>query len=806
MPDKGKAKASDLHEAAADRRESSPGSHPIPPSSSQTQSPAPNRNPEHATGEHESEASRSQSDRRDNITDSEPRVNTVLRPQVSTPTGQGDPSETVSHVRGRDETRVEIAVGKEREDDSDEATGDGNAGGQPALDPDLAVHRRSVAGRGSEVRSGSRDHASDSPIPNIQIQPSTSSGTPTSTLPTPATVTPSSAPIDISTSLPNPDPSAPPPLMPSDLLPILHCLYCSSLLSYPTTLHCGHTVCARHVRSPTTVASKSPSHPHPHSLIKSLLHRTASPSPTRPPPSSQPSPPQQPDQPRPHRPPIVPSCPLPSCRPSPSPLHAAPAINIPSSSKVAYFPAPQTESPQELIRVPDPKLDVAVSKVLNLVVRAQDWCEQEFVPSRGDAEGTDGESDDSEGSDEDLYLDEEGPSSPTRTPPPRHPRKRDSADRPRKRRRRRFPRHHPPPHPNVPPEPTNLAARFEKELMSELTCEICFVLLYQPITTPCQHTFCNKCLQRSLDHSVTCPVCRQDLPGFAYFQDHAHNKVLLTILLKAFPAEYADRRRSLEEEERNTRLDTPIFICQLSFPGMPTLLHFYEPRYRLMLRRCLESPNPRFGMIMPPRAGGANGAGTDFGTMLEIRSVQMLPDGRSMVETWGVWRFRILERGIVDGYLAGRIERIDDYPVELDSTDLPLPIPSPSSSLRATTPPIFRSPAHPTSPNQPIGGTVSTSSLELNNDDLMTMCHGFLDQLRQGTAPWVVQRLNNTYGPMPTDPADFSFWMALVLPIDEHEKSKLLPIRSPRLRLRLVVHWIEQLNSNWWFSSGCVIL
>jgi Lon protease-like protein len=63
-----------------------------------------------------------------------------------------------------------------------------------------------------------------------------------------------------------------------------------------------------------------------------------------------------------------------------------------------------------------------------------------------------------------------------------------------------------------------------------------------------------------------------------------------------------------------------------------------------------------------------------------------------------------------------------------------------------------------------------------------------------------VQRLNNTYGPMPaadTDLSAFSFWVALVLPIDEHEKAKLLPIRSARLRLRLVVHWIEQLSENW---------
>ncbi|TFK55708.1 LON-domain-containing protein [Heliocybe sulcata] len=325
--------------------------------------------------------------------------------------------------------------------------------------------------------------------------------------------------------------------------------------------------------------------------------------------------------------------------------------------------------------------------------------------------------------------------------------------------------------------------------MAELTCEICYTLLYQPVTTPCQHTFCAKCLQRSLDHNNACPLCRQDLPPFHYFQDHPYNQVLLAIILKTFPETYAERGRTIEEEEKAARLDTPLFVCQLSFPGMPTLLHIFEPRYRLMLRRCLSSATPLFGMIMPPRSSSANGGQTEYGTMLEVRSVQMLPDGRSMVETWGVWRFRILERAIVDGYLVGRIERIDDFEEELEGVD--------GVDLES------------------YGGAASTSRVAApradlgsspTNEELMAVCHGFLDQLRHGTAPWVVQRLNNTYGPMPTTASEFSFWMALVLPIDEHEKAKLLPIRSPRLRLRLVVHWIEQLNSNWWFSSGCVIL
>ena len=34
-------------------------------------------------------------------------------------------------------------------------------------------------------------------------------------------------------------------------------------------------------------------------------------------------------------------------------------------------------------------------------------------------------------------------------------------------------------------------AEFEKELLSELTCEICFALMWQPVTTPCQHVSCS---------------------------------------------------------------------------------------------------------------------------------------------------------------------------------------------------------------------------------------------------------------------------------------------------------------------------
>ncbi|CDO76271.1 hypothetical protein BN946_scf184470.g29 [Trametes cinnabarina] len=644
---------------------------------------------------------------------------------------------------------------------------------------------------------------------------------------------------------------------PDALRPLLFCPLCSppALLRAPLTLHCGHTFCAAHFSSSSNAPSTSKA---PDSV------------------------------------PVLPSCPLPAC---------SSASRAPPSFSHA------------------PPLDVTVNKLLDVLalVSAQDR-----IPSPSFHDDSDDRTDSEHevDSDSDLeYLplpplspDSPSPlqhasssvpdssaleqttrhSSPRVNPNPRSRSRSHSSSSPRhhpRKRRRRLPRHasaaSSQPHPQPHRSDHDREARIEKELLSELTCEICFGLLWQPITTPCQHTFCTRCLFRSLDHSQTCPLCRQKLPGYDYFQQHPCNKVILAIILKAFPDAYAERGATIEAEEHDARLDTPVFVCQLSFPGMPTMLHFFEPRYRLMLRRCLESPNPCFGMIPPPRvappssSSGASSTGNDYGTMLAIRNVHMLPDGRSLVETWGTWRFRVMERGTLDGYMVARIERIEDYEEELDDSadvseepsgySLGDGVPRAEASGEAREPvrsqptgtrdspardeesahesPVnallgtvgadisiassssFRSRPGAIHPLQhPHGAAALPSALEPpnargeeadmsrmkqaehldalpasppspgprapTNAELMARCHAFIDQMREGT-PWVVQHLHNNYVPMPTDPASFSFWMALLLPIDEHEKAKLLPIRSPRLRLRLVVHWIEQLNSNW---------
>ena len=50
--------------------------------------------------------------------------------------------------------------------------------------------------------------------------------------------------------------------------------------------------------------------------------------------------------------------------------------------------------------------------------------------------------------------------------------------------------------------------------------------------------------------------------------------------------------------------------------------------------------------------------------MLEIRDVQYFPDGRSVVDTIGGRRFKVLSRGRREGYNTAKVEFILDNVIE----------------------------------------------------------------------------------------------------------------------------------------------
>lgn len=56
---------------------------------------------------------------------------------------------------------------------------------------------------------------------------------------------------------------------------------------------------------------------------------------------------------------------------------------------------------------------------------------------------------------------------------------------------------------------------------------------------------------------------------------------------------------------------------------------------------------------------------TDYGCMLEIHTLELLPDGRSFVDTVGGSRFKVLKRGQRDGYHTADIEYLEDLKVRV---------------------------------------------------------------------------------------------------------------------------------------------
>lgn len=131
---------------------------------------------------------------------------------------------------------------------------------------------------------------------------------------------------------------------------------------------------------------------------------------------------------------------------------------------------------------------------------------------------------------------------------------------------------------------------------------------------------------------------------------------LARLLQQWFPEEYAQRLLDSNAPQSEW---VPIFVCSLSAPFVPTPLHIFEPRYRLMMRRCVES-NQRFGMCLPCEEDDEEKDFADTGTMLFISKFEQLPDGRSLIETKGVSRFKVIERGELDGYSTALIQPYEE--------------------------------------------------------------------------------------------------------------------------------------------------
>ncbi len=320
-------------------------------------------------------------------------------------------------------------------------------------------------------------------------------------------------------------------------------------------------------------------------------------------------------------------------------------------------------------------------------------------------------------------------------------------------------------------------------IRSEMDCHVCYGMMLDPLTTTCGHTFCRKCVARVLDHSTLCPICRRHLPMPPGVLHYPSNQSLSKLLLTLCPESVAARAEAAAREESSapSGQTLPLFVCTLAYPSMPTFLHIFEPRYRLMIRRAIESGDRKFGMMLYNRRAEPQGdlGPTQFmqyGTLLHIVSMEMMPDGRSLIETRGVSTFRVKDWDMLDGYIMGNVERTDDIPLaeeeQIEATETGGP-PAAAHDLTAR----FD---------------------QMSTCDLLRVGRDFIARMQAASAPWLHERVLAAYGPPPDDPALFPYWLASILPIADDEKYKLLPARSVRERLKITARWVRRIEAQRW--------
>ncbi|KAM0860383.1 hypothetical protein ACQ4PT_046573 [Festuca glaucescens] len=284
------------------------------------------------------------------------------------------------------------------------------------------------------------------------------------------------------------------------------------------------------------------------------------------------------------------------------------------------------------------------------------------------------------------------------------------------------------------------ARRPRLDRTDDFECTLCFKLLFEPVTTPCGHSFCRSCLHQSMDHGNKCPMCRTVL--FIGPRTYPISVTLSNVIQRNFPEEYAERR---SEHETTTYAGVdlmPLFVMDVVLPCQKMALNIFEPRYRLMVRRVMEG-NHRMGMVA---IDSATGTVADCGCEVEILECEPLPDGRFYLEVEGSRRFRILRSWDEDGYRVAEIEWFKDVSL-------------------------------------PEGSQERKDLIERTNE-ASELARTYIRRARE-----TIRHVRRTRHfdlesmPGPQDPEKFSFWLVNLINLRPSDKLDLLRLRDTRERI-----------------------
>jgi len=222
------------------------------------------------------------------------------------------------------------------------------------------------------------------------------------------------------------------------------------------------------------------------------------------------------------------------------------------------------------------------------------------------------------------------------------------------------------------------ASKDDVSLQATVECPVCYNMLFEPVTTPCGHTFCHACLARTLDFGGQCPLCRGKLAG--HIENYSICEPLQHLLAETWPEAHNVKMKEVAEEQRERRKEAwlPILTPLLAFPSHACNAHISRPEHRLIIRQTLALGLRRFGACM---RNAETGELAEYGTELVMSNFHLLPDGAYFMESTGCRRFRVLKAVSQEGHTRAEVEYLVD--VDEPASEYSASLPSTLNSLRS---------------------------------------------------------------------------------------------------------------------------
>jgi len=191
-----------------------------------------------------------------------------------------------------------------------------------------------------------------------------------------------------------------------------------------------------------------------------------------------------------------------------------------------------------------------------------------------------------------------------------------------------------------------------------LECNLCLSLLCEPISISCGHTFCRVCLVKSLrQHKKQCPSCRAVCHVAA--ENAAENIIIKSMAMAIDSHLYSSRLEEFAEEKASWTTLYPIFYYNSAlFPGSRLALHLFEPRYKLMMKRVVDTTRS-FAYV--PNFTNYSAQVGDIALIADLRNVEFLADGRCLLDAVILKRMKIVEHYVEDGTQGLHYCRVKEY-------------------------------------------------------------------------------------------------------------------------------------------------